>query len=601
MGKWRKLLETLTAKRPDLLVGFDPAAASDEDGARDLLVQITEAASGRARAQMRESSGRKLREAAEMVGLLEQLAQLISENRVDEALALISEALAEMANGEPAAEPAPLQESKQDPETADLRRRLDLSESRTALAEALADSKLPEVAKKKLRESCREKVMTPAQISARITEEQRYLDTLTESGQVTGEGSRVQVGNEERDRYRAAMHGMLTKKRVVEVNGEKIPAFRGLHESHRVVIGKPASPTEIARDLMSGASLSLPTAAIQRRWNEDPTDQLREHHNWAARRIQESARYSRFQEALAVSTWAEAFGDSMRKALIDQFLGSGFDRWKLVVSDITAPQDFRTNRRIRVGGFGDLATVVEGGTYSEIATPGDEEETYAVAKRGHLFTLNMETLANDDLGAVRNIPMMLGIAAARTLEKAVLKTNLSDNPTLADTVALIDAAHANHQTAALDETSLEIAQQQFIKQTELSSGERIGNLTGKWLVVPAELRKVAWELVTSPRDVPAAAPRSSTVPNIFEQQDGLSFFVNPWQTDTNNWQFVADPELYPTAEVGFLDGQEEPEIFLQSEENVGSMMSADKLTYKIRHIYGVTVLDHRGYQGSIVA
>ena len=41
---------------------------------------------------------------------------------------------------------------------------------------------------------------------------------------------------------------------------------------------------------------------------------------------------------------------------------------------------------------------------------------------------------------------------------------------------------------------------------------------------------------------------------------------------------------------GFLGGREEPELFVQDMPNVGSMFSNDKLTYKIRHIYGGNVL-----------
>jgi hypothetical protein len=48
--------------------------------------------------------------------------------------------------------------------------------------------------------------------------------------------------------------------------------------------------------------------------------------------------------------------------------------------------------------------------------------------------------------------------------------------------------------------------------------------------------------------------------------------------------------VLPVLEVGFLDGQEEPELFVQDQPNGGSMFSNDKLTYKIRHIYGGTVL-----------
>ena len=64
---------------------------------------------------------------------------------------------------------------------------------------------------------------------------------------------------------------------------------------------------------------------------------------------------------------------------------------------------------------------------------------------------------------------------------------------------------------------------------------------------------------------------------------------------------MADPADISCIEIGFLDGKEEPELFVQDMPNVGSMFSNDKLTYKIRHIYGGVNTDFRGADGSIVA
>ena len=51
-----------------------------------------------------------------------------------------------------------------------------------------------------------------------------------------------------------------------------------------------------------------------------------------------------------------------------------------------------------------------------------------------------------------------------------------------------------------------------------------------------------------------------------------------------------------TIEVGFYQGKEAPELFSQVDANVGSVFDADKITWKIRHIYGSAVVDHRGMQ-----
>jgi hypothetical protein len=53
--------------------------------------------------------------------------------------------------------------------------------------------------------------------------------------------------------------------------------------------------------------------------------------------------------------------------------------------------------------------------------------------------------------------------------------------------------------------------------------------------------------------------------------------------------------------VGFFNGREDPELFLQDQPTLGSVFSNDKLTYKIRHIYGGAVMDFRAFYGGVVA
>jgi len=69
--------------------------------------------------------------------------------------------------------------------------------------------------------------------------------------------------------------------------------------------------------------------------------------------------------------------------------------------------------------------------------------------------------------------------------------------------------------------------------------------------------------------------------------------VNYFGVATDYW-VIGDPNQVPTIEVAFLDGREEPELFVQDQPNIGSAFTADKVTYKIRHIYGTVVLDYRG-------
>ena len=72
-------------------------------------------------------------------------------------------------------------------------------------------------------------------------------------------------------------------------------------------------------------------------------------------------------------------------------------------------------------------------------------------------------------------------------------------------------------------------------------------------------------------------------------------------TDVNNWYVTADKAQVPLIELSFLDGRRDPEVFVMDNPSQGSMFTNDKMTLKMRHIFGGAVADARGFQGNIVA
>jgi hypothetical protein len=126
-------------------------------------------------------------------------------------------------------------------------------------------------------------------------------------------------------------------------------------------------------------------------------------------------------------------------------------------------------------------------------------------------------------------------------------------------------------------------------------------LTPKTLLVPNELEEMAFLLTQSGRKIPAAANANPEVTTLPTLHSGLNYEVVDYWTDPNDWVAVANPREVPTVEVGFFQGREEPELFLQDMPNVGSMFANDILTYKIRHIWGTCVLEHRGLYKHILA
>jgi hypothetical protein len=306
----------------------------------------------------------------------------------------------------------------------------------------------------------------------------------------------------------------------------------------------------------------------------------------------------RLTESLTTGSWAEIFADRLFRRMVSEYRLPTLQDWQKIVSNRENITDFRTQRRQRWGGYGTLAGVSEGDTYPQLTSPGDEEATYAITKRGGLEDITFEMMVNDDLRNIRAIPGKLSRAAKQTLHRFVFDF-IDGNAAVYDAVALIDSAtHANHQTAALSAASLETAWQQMRAQAAFGNATEILATRPKYMLVPAELEQLAWQLVTSQVSI-LTSGFNATEPNFFQSK--MEVIVVDYWTDANNWYMVADPSDIPTIEIGFLNGQEEPELFVQDQPNVGSVMTADKITYKVRHIYSGAVLDYRGFQGSLVA
>ena len=402
---------------------------------------------------------------------------------------------------------------------------------------ALDASKLPAVVQAKLRKTFDGQTPTDEQLHAAITAEKDVLDQLTASGIVTGVGA------------------------------------------PRIILDQADKTGQYLDDFFDGKVSSFKAAYVDITGDRDLTGKL--------------SAATRLSAAIASSTFAEALGDAITRRMLKEYNASGLDSWRKIVG-VVPVTDFRTQRRPRVGGYGDLPGVNQAAAYSALSSPGDEEATYAATKRGGIETVTLEAISNDDVGLIRRIPQKLGRAAARTLYKFVFDF-LATNPTIYDSVALFHGTHGNLGATALSAITLKAARLAMMKQAEAGSSEPLG-IPPRFLIVPADLEDAAYELTVQP-NVGAFTP---TAPDAVKRQTWEIIAVKTW-SDVNNWYLCADPADLPTIEIGFFGGKEQPELFVQDLPNVGSMFSNDQLTYKIRHIYGGAVMDYRGLYGAVVA
>lgn len=332
--------------------------------------------------------------------------------------------------------------------------------------------------------------------------------------------------------------------------------------------------------------------------------------NWVPARGYRSGRdHKRIQESITTASWGEINADVMYQRLMKAYADSPeYDRWRVLVSDIENVPDFRTRHWMRFGGYGNLPAVNEGATYQNTTSPTDEEVTYTISKRGLLEDITMESMMNDQVGVVRRIPTELGRAASRTLYQFVLNMVTTDNPMMDyDSTALYHANHNNTGTTALSVAGLNTTQQAMRDQTPYNQSSEVLGARNKLgiIIVPNELTARANRIV-NPSDAYAyglnSTPDADTSldPHQFKGS-GITVLTNDYMTDATDWFAVADPNMAPTVVMGFLGGRQEPELFVQDNPTVGSPFASDKIVYKIRHIYGGDVLEHRSFYRQVVA
>lgn len=428
---------------------------------------------------------------------------------------------------------------------------LRMIEARATARTKIGTSTLPQAAKDRLSSifAQRER-FTEADVDTAIKDERDYLARFTESGHVRMQGLDVEI----------------TEGRHTRIAEMLDAFFDPAHKDHRSV----QSFRECYREITGDAKV---TGRLQ---DCDPI------------RLREAAGESAFRESLDSTSFGNVLGNSITRRLVADYRDMGqYDVWRQIVS-VVPVNDFRTNERTRYGAYGDLPAVGEGDPYSNLASPGDEKATYAITKRGGVEEITLEMIRNDDVGAIRRLPLKISRAAKRTLAKFAFDF-LRTNPIGYDGIALFHASHGNLGASALDATQLAAGRLAMLKQAELGSADRLG-IGPKNIVVPLDLVETANNLFN----------RNTNLDKTFIQDMSLNVIPVWYWTDTNDWCLTADPNDIPTIEIGFLDGNEEPELFVQDMPNAGSIFTHDKLTYKVRHTYGGNVIDYRGLWKAVV-
>lgn len=343
---------------------------------------------------------------------------------------------------------------------------------------------------------------------------------------------------------------------------------------------------------------------------------------------------ARLKEALTTSDFPIYFGQILDRQLLANYLEVPYS-WAAFSKRGTL-RDFRVAQRFRFDYADGVLDPV--GQVQEYPETYRTEGVYTIQlqKYGRRIPFAWETLINDDLDALKNSPMVLARAARWSEEKYVagLFANngtvfTAGNKNIVNSTVLPSAPATAFVNPPLSITGLQNAMLVMASQVD-PGGVPIG-ITAVTLVVPPALEVTANNILhatniwmndfggTFAASGSGATASLSSAQRLLAQnwmQNKVRLAVNyalP-QVDTvhgsTGWYLMADPTGRPGIELDFLAGHETPEIFMKASNaimvgggngiNMGGGAEAspmdgdfdtDSVHYKIRHIFGGSVMD----------
>lgn len=318
------------------------------------------------------------------------------------------------------------------------------------------------------------------------------------------------------------------------------------------------------------------------------------------------------REALTTSDFPNLFGDILDRQVLANYQEAPQSYRNYV--HISSVSDFRTVKRFRVDGSeAILAPVAQQAEYPESKLV-DAAYSYTVGKYGRRIPFAWETMINDDLQALQNIPQRFGKAARRSEEKFATQLFVSStgpNATLysSGNKNIVSTANGAATTnPALSINGLQDAMITLFNQVD-TEGEPIA-IEAIELVVPPALFIQAQNILNSTQLW--LNENGGTTNSRLISQNWMKGMVRlntnyylPIVDTTHgatSWYLFASPSNgRPALEMGFLRGHENPELFMKqpNSQRIGGGMAnpadgdfdTDSLHYKIRHVFGGARLD----------
>jgi hypothetical protein len=241
---------------------------------------------------------------------------------------------------------------------------------------------------------------------------------------------------------------------------------------------------------------------------------------------------------------------------------------------------------VRAGEMDDLLEIPEGDEYKYSAF-SEAQEQYQIATFGRLFAITRQTIINDDLGALTDLPAKRGEAAARKIGDVVYAV-LTANAAMGDGTALFHADHNNLLTdaAPTNVSALSAAISAMKLQKDISQKRRL-NIRPRFFLAPVTLEGSCEQFFTSTGLVYTGSTDATKAPNNPYAGNYFTRVYEPRLDDDSTTAWYLLGPRGKTVVVFFLNGIRTP--YLETREG----WTVDGVEYKVRIDVGAKAVDWR--------
>jgi hypothetical protein len=312
------------------------------------------------------------------------------------------------------------------------------------------------------------------------------------------------------------------------------------------------------------------------------------------------------REVMTTSDFSQITGDVLNRTMLAQYQAYQ-PIWNRIANPRTVA-DFRNVRSVVWGELNGILPTVPEQTEYPAAAFTDAGDTWSVAKHGIRVPFSWELAINDDLGALRRIPALLGQQARRSEDYLV--TDLFAGASGPDgTVYSVGNTNIITGNPAL---SIEALQTAFTVLGNMRDAE--GNpimVDSTILVVPPALKVVAENILNATQIMVGTDSAAQRLVTNNWMRNSMELVVDPYlpiisstANGSTSWYLFANPNNgRPAIDFGRLRGHEEPEIRMKSPDSIrvggGAIdpfdgdFDTDTIQYRLRHSYGGTIVEEK--------